>query len=164
MTIIVERRQLEEEVKEAYESGNYTEREIANLFAISTSTVREYSIPGEREKTKSRQKEYRRLNKTYIRKYQRDYYRKHGRGRCRYCANPMSRNNGICKSCRDLDMEWRWIEIRTYWNNGLTVPEISNRMKISQNSITYSIRRMRELGWDLPIRYKGASNTIKIPL
>jgi hypothetical protein len=68
------------------------------------------------------------------------------------------RLNRRCRECHleklYLDHRWRDKLIEEWWNEGLSMPEICDRLGWSVGHFAMEMNRLREAGYNLPYRYR----------
>lgn len=95
------------------------------------------------------------------------------RARCVDCGSPRAAGTGYgdghpgcCAECRDRRRreahELRDKRIERWWNDGLAMREIAERLGWTLNHLRVEMDRLRRRGYDLPYRYRtGKRNATK---
>lgn len=83
----------------------------------------------------------------------RDYYRRTRRD-CPSCGQPMAHTSSHCIACIEDEADRVRRQIVAWWNEGLPIREICQRLNWTNGHFSVVAHRMRELGYDLPYRYQ----------
>jgi DNA-binding CsgD family transcriptional regulator len=124
-------------------------REIAERLGVGTSTVYAWLNPARVRPYRSG----RGIDPQRARAYDREYYRSH-KGTCYRCGGERGRGprTGPCRACVADDVDRRARQIEQWWAEGLTIGEISSRLKWPSGRFGAEMVRLRAKGYDLPYR------------
>lgn len=112
-----------------------TYREIGERLGICTTTAYAYLNPAKRGQ------------------WGRKWYRRH-LIECPQCGGKMHPKSSLCAECRSEDVHRRALQIEEWWAEGLTCPEIMQRLGWSKGHISIEINRLRNCGYNPPYRRK----------
>lgn len=77
---------------------------------------------------------------------------------CPGCGQPCSYDAMFCRPCLDAAREEKRTQIVNLWSQGCSTGEIARAVGTTQGSLSVQIHTMRNLGYDLPYRYKMKAN------
>jgi biotin operon repressor len=113
-------------------------KRIARELGVSRDRVRYWVNPEHRAQMKQRERQ--RL------------YRRHS---CATCGGPTLGDRVACKPCQSAHRRFKAEIIVTMWSLGYKGDEIAAYLGMTVRTLRSQITRLREEGWDLPLRRSG---------